>query len=120
MKTVLFVDANLKDVQIFFIMNQIFMKEALKLVAAFDAADAASKAAASSPPDVILIKYASDTLDILKRNKASTNIPAIVLLPKGSSANYQQKMKDAGAIDAVNMDQFSILQIIDKARAILG
>ncbi|MBI1862531.1 hypothetical protein HYS00_00240 [Candidatus Microgenomates bacterium] len=119
MKTVLFNDPNLSNNQIFFIMNQIFTHEGLKMEAAFDAADTQSKAA-SLKPDIILLKNAVDTLQVLKDDPTIKDIPVVVLLPSKSSASYVQKMLDRGAAAALTMDSASILQVIDKINEVLG
>lgn len=119
MKTVLFTDPTLKNEQIFIIMKQIFNHENLRVEAAFDAPDTLSKAA-SIKPDVLLIKTAPDTLELITKNSETTKIPAIVLLPPKSSESYAKKMTDHGATAAINMDSASILQVIDKVKEILG
>lgn len=116
MKTILFLDETLKTPAIFHIMNEIIAHEGFKLIAAFDAADLASKAA-EHKPDILLLKTTTDTLQILKSNNG--RFPSVVLLPPKSSAGYAQKMKDAGATDVINMDQASILQVIDKVKELL-
>lgn len=119
MKTVLMTDPALKNEQIFNIMKQIFNHENLRIEAAFDAVDTLSKAASLSP-DILLIKTATDTLELVQKNSETTKIPAIVLLPPKSSDSYAKKMTEHGATATINMDSASILQVIDKVKEILG